>query len=72
MDNVLDVYEQLGCQLIPLYQYTDFFQSVPQGEECLYHIYQEIITFHRIAYRLFSLPNKCKPYRNVGSIVEQY
>lgn len=57
-DCLLDAYEQLGSNMIPLYQYTQLFLQFPESEECLLHIYQDVIMFHRQAYKLFSLRPK--------------
>ncbi|KAJ9144905.1 Zinc finger protein [Pleurostoma richardsiae] len=54
-DNVFDVYEQFGNIIPPLYEYTRLFIGLPESEECLVHIYQDVLTFHRLAYKLFSL-----------------
>ncbi|RYO92418.1 hypothetical protein DL766_000388 [Monosporascus sp. MC13-8B] len=57
-DNVLDVYEQLGYKIPPLYEYMRLFTGVPESEGCLVYIYQDVLMFHRLAYKLFSLRAK--------------
>ncbi|KAH8802967.1 hypothetical protein F5884DRAFT_803827 [Xylogone sp. PMI_703] len=54
-DSVLDVYEQLGNNIPPFYEYIRLFIRLPESERCLVYAYQDIITFHRLACRLFSL-----------------
>ncbi|KAH7110714.1 hypothetical protein EDB81DRAFT_831516 [Dactylonectria macrodidyma] len=57
-DNVLDVYEQLGNKILPLYEYIRLFTGLPESEGCLVYVYRDVLTFHRITYKLFSLqPN---------------
>jgi hypothetical protein len=60
---VLDVYEQLGSKIPPLYEYLQLFMSLPESEGCLLHIYRDVLKFHRLAYKLFSLP----PNREIKS-----
>ncbi|RYP79132.1 hypothetical protein DL771_000110 [Monosporascus sp. 5C6A] len=57
-DNVLDIYQQLGYKLPLLYQYMRLFTGLPESEGCLVYIYQDVLTFHRLAYKLFSLREK--------------
>ncbi|KAI1422036.1 hypothetical protein F5Y12DRAFT_800163 [Xylaria sp. FL1777] len=57
-DNVLDVYEQLGHKIPPLYEYMRLFTGLPESEGCLLYIYEDVFTFHRLAYKLFSLRAK--------------
>lgn len=59
-DSVLDVYEQLGNKIPPLYEYLQLFTRLPESEECLVYIYRDVLTFHRLAYKLFSLPSNCE------------
>jgi hypothetical protein len=59
-DNVLDVYQQLGYKIPPLYEYVSLFTELPESEGCLVYIYQDVLTFHRLAYKLFSLRAKCE------------
>lgn len=54
-DNILDTYELLGSHLLPLYEYSQLLCNFPDSQECLAHIYHEIVKFHRFAYKLFSL-----------------
>lgn len=57
---MLGVYEQLGSKIPPLYEYLQLFTSLPESEECLVYIYQDVLRFHRLAYKLFSLPPNCE------------
>ncbi|KAI0592764.1 hypothetical protein F4775DRAFT_580879 [Biscogniauxia sp. FL1348] len=57
-DNVLEVYEKLGCKMPLLYEYVRFFIRLPESEECLVNIYQDVFMFHKLAYKLFSLRPK--------------
>jgi hypothetical protein len=54
-DNILDVYEQLGHKIPLLYEYMRLFDKLQDSRECLVYIYQDILTFHQLAYKLFSL-----------------
>lgn len=54
-DGVLDVYEQLGSQMLPLCQYTRLFTLLPESTACLVFIYRDVLAYHRVAYQLFSL-----------------
>ncbi|GAB1314542.1 Zinc finger protein (Fragment) [Madurella fahalii] len=56
-DGVLDIYEQLGNKIPPLYEYMRLFTGLPESERCLVYIYRDVLTFHRLAYKLFSLPS---------------
>ncbi|KAK2606449.1 hypothetical protein QQS21_003142 [Conoideocrella luteorostrata] len=55
LDYVLDVYEQLGNAMPPLHMYVQLFTSLPETGECLACIYEHIGSFHRLAYKLFSV-----------------
>lgn len=57
---IIDVYERLGYQLPPLYEYMRLFIELPESEACLVFIYEDILMFHKIAYKLFSLRDKRK------------
>ena len=54
-DSVLDVYEQLGSKMLPLYEYTRLFTLLPESTGCLVFIYRDVLAYHRVAYQLFSL-----------------
>ncbi|KAI1635197.1 hypothetical protein F4809DRAFT_467935 [Biscogniauxia mediterranea] len=54
-DNILDVYEQLGCKIPLLYEYVQLFIRLPESEECLVNIYEDVLKFHQLSYNLFSL-----------------
>ena len=68
-DNVLDVYEQLGNNIPLLYEYTRLFTGLPESERCLVYVYQDVLTFHRLAYRLFSLRFKCEIEPRVATAI---
>lgn len=59
-DHILEVYQQLGLQLIPLTEYLQLFDASRESRWCLVYIYKDILEFHTIAYKLFSLRNTCK------------
>jgi len=71
-DSVLDVYEQLGNKLLPLYEYIRLFIRLPESEECLVYIYRDILTFHRLAYKLFSLRSNCELEPRVSNSHDKY
>lgn len=50
----------MGNKLPLLYEYVPLFLGLPESATCLVHIYQDVITFHQLAYRLFSLRANCK------------
>ncbi|KAK1990728.1 hypothetical protein LX36DRAFT_387632, partial [Colletotrichum falcatum] len=54
-DHVLEAYQRLGAEIIPLNQYKHFFAGSQDATRCLLHIYRDILEFHRLAYKLFSL-----------------
>ncbi|KAH0491047.1 hypothetical protein TgHK011_002493 [Trichoderma gracile] len=54
MDNLLDVYEKIGNKLPLLYEHVRLFAAIPDTTTCLVEIYQDVTTFHQLAYRLFS------------------
>ncbi|KAG7038967.1 zinc finger protein [Colletotrichum scovillei] len=54
-DHVLEVYQRLGIQILPLSEYKQFFARFVNGRACLLNIYNDIAEFHTTAYRLFSL-----------------
>ncbi|KAH6632300.1 hypothetical protein F5144DRAFT_603045 [Chaetomium tenue] len=56
-DSVLDVYERLGNKIPPLYDHLQLFTALPESEGCLVYVYRDVLTFHRLAYKLFSLPS---------------
>lgn len=62
MDRLLDVYEKIGEKLPLLYEYVQLFISIPDCTTFLVHIYRDVLTFHRCAYKLFSLQSTCKIY----------
>ncbi|KAL6799958.1 hypothetical protein J3E68DRAFT_448367 [Trichoderma sp. SZMC 28012] len=55
LDNLLDVYEKIGEKIPLLYEYVQLFISIPDCKTFLVHIYQDVITFHQCAYKLFSV-----------------
>ncbi|KAL6886288.1 hypothetical protein HDV57DRAFT_383350 [Trichoderma longibrachiatum] len=55
MDNLLDVYEKLGNKLPLLYEHVGLFAAIPDTATCLVQIYQDVMTFHQLAYQLLSL-----------------
>lgn len=55
LDNLLDVYEKIGEKIPLLYEYVQLFISIPDCTTFLVHIYRDVVTFHRCAYKLFSL-----------------
>ena len=57
---MLDVYERLGSKIPPLDEYLQLFASLPESEGCLVYIYRDVLTFHQLAYKLFSLPSNCE------------
>ncbi|XEV00969.1 hypothetical protein FSHL1_006256 [Fusarium sambucinum] len=57
-DGVLEVYGLLGAQLMPLARHRDLFRRYPGAIECLVNIYDDIQSFHSLAYKLFSLTAK--------------
>ncbi len=59
-DSVLDVYEQLGSKIPPLCEYLQLFTTLPESEGCLVYVYRDVLTFHRLAYKLFSLQSSCE------------
>ena len=59
-DNVLNIYEQLGNKILPLYEYIRLFTGLPECEGCLVYIYRDVLTFHQVAYKLLSLRSKCE------------
>ncbi|OHX00973.1 putative zinc finger protein [Colletotrichum incanum] len=54
-DHILEVYQRLGIHIPPLQQYKQFFANSQDAKTCLLHIYRDILEFHRLAYKLFSL-----------------
>ncbi|RDA93695.1 hypothetical protein CP533_4893, partial [Ophiocordyceps camponoti-saundersi (nom. inval.)] len=54
LDNILNVYERLGNEIPPLYEYSRLFLELPESQWCLVYIYEAVLTFHRLAYKLFS------------------
>ncbi|KAF6793040.1 zinc finger protein [Colletotrichum sojae] len=56
-DHILEVYQQLGLQLLPLSQYMQLFEASRESRWCLVYIYKDVLEFHSIAYKLFSLRN---------------
>ncbi|KAL7942558.1 hypothetical protein V8C42DRAFT_331337 [Trichoderma barbatum] len=55
LDNLLDAYEKIGNKLPLLYNYTRLFIALPECATVLVHIYQDVMTFHQLTYKLFSL-----------------
>ncbi|UKZ79855.1 hypothetical protein TrVFT333_007618 [Trichoderma virens FT-333] len=55
LDSLLDVYEKIGDKLPLLYEYMQLFIAIPDCATFLTHIYQDVLTFHQLAYKLFSL-----------------
>ncbi|OLN85474.1 Early growth response protein 1-like protein 2 [Colletotrichum chlorophyti] len=54
-DHILEVYQQLGIEIPPLSEYKQLFMESQSGKQCLLHLYRDILDFHRLAYKLFSL-----------------
>ncbi|KAK1634847.1 hypothetical protein BDP81DRAFT_396093 [Colletotrichum phormii] len=72
-DHILDVYQRLGIQILPLDEYKQFFAESVNGRICLLNIYKDVAEFHKTAYRLFSLRSSlwgklCKAtWKDLGS-----
>ncbi|KAJ0150693.1 hypothetical protein CTA2_412, partial [Colletotrichum tanaceti] len=54
-DHILEVYQLLGHNIPPLGEYKHFFAGSPDARRCLLHLYRDVLGFHRVAYKLFSL-----------------
>ncbi|KAK1968728.1 hypothetical protein LY78DRAFT_604089 [Colletotrichum sublineola] len=54
-DHILETYQRLGAAIPPLNQYKQFFADSQDAKTCLLHLYRDILEFHRLAYKLFSL-----------------
>ncbi|WYZ39760.1 hypothetical protein EsH8_IV_000101 [Colletotrichum jinshuiense] len=54
-DHLLEVYQCLGINIPPLSDYKEFFAKSSDAKKCLLHLYRDILEFHRLAYKLFSL-----------------
>lgn len=59
-DNLLDLYERLGNEMPPFCEYIRLFTELPISEGCLIYVYQDVLMFHRLAYKLFSLRSTCE------------
>ncbi|TDZ18863.1 Early growth response protein 1 [Colletotrichum orbiculare MAFF 240422] len=55
LDHILEVYQRLGLQILDLTEYRQLFAACPPTRIALVYIYQDILSFHAIAYKLFSL-----------------
>lgn len=53
---LLSVYEQIGESLPLLSQYEQLFTSEPRMVQVLALIFQDILSFHRLAVQYFSKP----------------
>ncbi|KAK1989121.1 hypothetical protein LZ30DRAFT_744577 [Colletotrichum cereale] len=54
-DHILEAYQRLGAEIPPLHQHKQFFAGSRDAKTCLLHLYRDILEFHRLAYKLFSL-----------------
>ncbi|KAK1597108.1 uncharacterized protein LY79DRAFT_508159 [Colletotrichum navitas] len=54
-DHMLEAYQRLGAEIPPLNQYRRFFAGSHDAKTCLLHLYRDVLEFHRLAYKLFSL-----------------
>ncbi|KAK2056374.1 hypothetical protein LY76DRAFT_637214 [Colletotrichum caudatum] len=54
-DHMLDAYQRLGAEILPLGQYKNFFADSQDARTCLLNLYRDVLEFHRLAYKLFSL-----------------
>ncbi|TQN64264.1 C2H2 finger domain transcription factor crzA, partial [Colletotrichum shisoi] len=54
-DEILEVYQRLGLDIPPLEEYKQFFADSLDARRCLLHLYRDVLEFHRLAYKLFSL-----------------
>ena len=59
-DGVLDVYERLGSEMPRLYEYTRLFAALPESVYSLVLVYEDVLTYHRLAYRLYSVRSSCE------------
>ncbi|EFQ35377.1 uncharacterized protein GLRG_10521 [Colletotrichum graminicola M1.001] len=54
-DHMLEAYQRLGAEIPPLNQYRHFLAGSQDAKTCLLHLYRDVLEFHRLAYKLFSL-----------------
>ena len=57
-DTLLDAYVSIGERMPLLRQYREIFQNTPHMTKVLEMIYADILNFHRMALRVFTLPSK--------------
>ncbi|KAK1467423.1 hypothetical protein CMEL01_11416, partial [Colletotrichum melonis] len=71
-DHVLEVYQRLGIQILPLSEYKQFFAGSVNGRACLLNIYNDIAEFHTTAYRLFSLRSSSASLRLHAEFIQTH